>query len=204
MLTRQIPALHRRQHMFQYGFGITQQNEQRRFQDALKQWERALQSASKRTCGQAVSTDTTSTCPAAGAALCRVDAVGADVWTNLANALAIQAASKGATTTMTKKGFKAFPITMQQMILFASEQDKAGLARSAPADTYTEILGLTNAKYVTQHLYHHLKTRLGLDVLLLSGFCSAIRVASFIVTTNDGPEAFSLFFAALSRWSRSS
>ena len=133
-----------------------------------------------------------------------MDAVGADVWTNLANALAIQAASKGATTTMTKKGFKAFPITMQQMILFASEQDKAGLARSAPADTYTEILGLTNAKYVTQHLYHHLKTRLGLDVLLLSGFCSAIRVASFIVTTNDGPEAFSLFFAALSRWSRSS
>jgi hypothetical protein len=55
-----------------------------------------------------------------------VDAVGADVWTNLANALAMHAASKGATTTVAKKGFEAFPITSQQMILFASERDEAG------------------------------------------------------------------------------
>ena len=122
-----------------------------------------------------------------------VDAVGADVWTNLANALALQAASKGQTTTVAKKGFDAFPITTQQMILFASERDAAGSARSEPVDTYTEILGLTNAAYVAQHLHHHLKTRLGLDVLLPSGFCSAIRMASFIATTSDRPEAFSLF-----------
>jgi hypothetical protein len=37
------------------------------------------------------------------------------------------------------------------MILFASERDEAGSARSAPVDTYTEILGLTNAAYVAQH-----------------------------------------------------
>ena len=62
-----------------------------------------------------------------------------------------------------------------------------------------EILGLSNAAYrVAQHLHHHLKTRLGLDVLLPSSFCSAIRMASFIATTNeDRPESFSLFIEAL-------
>ena len=89
-----------------------------------------------------------------------VDAVGADVWTNLANVLAMQAASRAPTSTAAKKGFEAFPITTQQMILFASEQNEAGSARSAPVDTYTEILvGLTNVAYVAQHLHHHLKTR---------------------------------------------
>lgn len=122
-----------------------------------------------------------------------VESVGAEVWTNLANALAIQATAKGAATTVVKKGFDAFPITTQQMILFASERDEAGASRATPVDTYTEILGLTNAAYVAQHLHHHLKTRLGLDVWLPSGFCSAVRMASFIATTNDRPEAFSLF-----------
>jgi hypothetical protein len=56
-----------------------------------------------------------------------------------------------------------------------------------------EILGLTNAAYVAQYLHHHLKTQMGLDVLLPSGFCSAVRMASFIIRTNDRPEAFSLF-----------
>jgi hypothetical protein len=79
------------------------------------------------------------------------------------------------------------------MILFASERDETGSARSAPVDTYTEILGLTNAAYVAQHLHHHLKTRLGLDVLLPSGFCSAVRMASFISLTNDRPDPLSLF-----------
>jgi hypothetical protein len=131
--------------------------------------------------------------PPQGTALRRVDAVGADVWTNLANALAVQAASRGPAMTGTKKGFEAFPVTTQQMILYDSEHDKTGSARSASVDTYTEILGLTNAAYVAQHLHHHLKLRLGLGVLLPSGFCSAVRMASFISTTNDGPEAFSLF-----------
>jgi hypothetical protein len=111
----------------------------------------------------------------------------------LANALARQAASRSLTTTGAKKCFKAFPITTQQMILFASERDEMGSARSSPVDNYTEILGLTNAAYVAQHLHHHLKTRLGLDVLLPSGFCSAVMMASFISTTNDRPGAFSLF-----------
>ena len=73
------------------------------------------------------------------------------------------------------------------------EWDGSGASRSVPVETYTEILGLTNAAYVAQHLHHHLKTRLGLDVWLPSGFCSAVRMASFIATTNDRPEAFSLF-----------
>ena len=131
--------------------------------------------------------------PASGAPSRGVDAVGAEVWTNLANALAIQATAKGAAAPAAKKGFDAFPITTQQMILFASERDSEGSSRSSPVDTYTEILGLTNAAYVAQHLHHHLKTRLGLDVWLPSGFCSAVRMASFISTTNDRPEAFSLF-----------
>ncbi len=124
-----------------------------------------------------------------------MDAVGADVWTNLANALAIQAASRGPATTGPKKGFEAFPVTTQQMILFASERDETGSAISAQVGTYTEILELTNAAYyyVAQHLHHHLKSRMGLDVLLPSGFCSAVRMASFISTMNDRPEAFCLF-----------
>jgi hypothetical protein len=105
----------------------------------------------------------------------------------------MQAASRGPTTTVAKNGFEAFPITTQQMILFASEQAETGLARSASVDTYTDILGLTNAAYVAQHLHHHLKTQWGLDVLLPSGFCSAVRMAPFIARTNDQPEAFSLF-----------
>ena len=90
---------------------------------------------------------------------CGADAVGADIWTNLANGLAMQAASRGSTKTGAKKGFEAFPITTLQMIMFVSEQDETGSARSAPVDTYTEILGLTNAAYVAQHpqkLHHHL------------------------------------------------
>jgi hypothetical protein len=35
------------------------------------------------------------------------------------------------------------------MIPFASERDETGSARSAPVDTYTEILRLTNAGYTT-------------------------------------------------------
>ena len=79
------------------------------------------------------------------------------------------------------------------MILFASERDGEGASRSLPVETYTEILGLSNAAYVAQHLHHHLKTRWGLVVWLPSGFCSAVRMASFIATTNDRLEAFSLF-----------
>jgi hypothetical protein len=48
------------------------------------------------------------------AAPCRVDAVVADVWTNLANALAIQAASKSEPTAVAKKGFEAVPIPTQK------------------------------------------------------------------------------------------
>jgi hypothetical protein len=103
----------------------------------------------------------------------------------------MQVASRGPTTTGAKNGFEAFLITAQQMNLFASKRDETGSARSAPVDTYTVILGLTNAAYVAQHLHHHLTTRLGLDVLLPSGFCSTVRMASFISTTNDRPEAFS-------------
>ena len=46
---------------------------------------------------------------------------------------------------------------------------------------------------MARSLHHHLKTRLGLDVMLPSGFCSVIRMALFIATTNDRPEAFKLF-----------
>ncbi len=38
-----------------------------------------------------------------------VESVGAEVWTNLANAIAIQAPAKGATTAVVKKGFDSFP-----------------------------------------------------------------------------------------------
>jgi hypothetical protein len=118
----------------------------------------------------------------------------AEVWTNLANAFALQATDRAAASApATKKGFEAFPVTTQQMILFASERTAEGLVRDAPVDTYTEVLGLLNAAYVAPHLHHHLKTRLGLDVLLPSGFCSAIRMASFANSLSDRPEAFSLF-----------
>ena len=128
------------------------------------------------------------------------ESIGTDAWANLANALvALQAtAARSTATPVTKKGFDAFPITTQQMILFASERAAGGGARAAPVDIYTEILGLglTNAAYIAalmQHLHHHLKARLGLDVWLPAGFCLVVRMASFIASTNDQPEAFSLF-----------
>ncbi|KAI2499964.1 hypothetical protein MHU86_14538 [Fragilaria crotonensis] len=124
-------------------------------------------------------------------------AIGAEVWTNLANALALQATERpAAPAAVAKKGFDAFPVTTQQMVLFASERDEHASARANPVDTYTEILGLANAAYVAQHLHHHLKSRLKLDVLLPAGFCSAVRMASFIASTSDRPEAFSLFACA--------
>ena len=65
--------------------------------------------------------------------------------------------------------------------------------RSRPVDTYVEVLELANAAYVAQHLHHHLHESLGLDVLLPTGFCSAVRTAAFISVLKDRPEAFSLF-----------
>ncbi|KAI2509782.1 hypothetical protein MHU86_4635 [Fragilaria crotonensis] len=79
------------------------------------------------------------------------------------------------------------------MVLFATQRSEDGEAATSPVATYTEILELANAAYVAQHLHHHLKTRLGLDVWLPTGFCSAVRIASFIATSVDRPEAFSLF-----------
>ena len=136
---------------------------------------------------------------------CGTDAVGADVWTNLANGLAMQAASRGSTKTGAKNGFEAFPITTLQMIMFASEQDKTRLARrSAPVDTYTEILGLTNAAYVAQHpqkLHHHLKIGVGPAVELPA---SAPQLgwhhSSPLLMTDQKPSACSP--AAPSRWTR--
>ena len=118
-----------------------------------------------------------------------------EAWTNLANAFALQVTERAnSAVTVTKKGgFDAFPMTMQQMVLFATQRTGTGEAATEPVETYTEILGLANAAYVAQHLHHHLKTRLGLDVWLPSGFCTAVRMASFISTSVDRPEAFSLF-----------
>ena len=67
--------------------------------------------------------------------------------------------------------------------------------RSKPVDTHVEVLELANAAYYVaqQHLHNHLHEGLGLDVLLLTGFCSAVRTAAFISVLKDRPEAFSLF-----------
>ena len=46
--------------------------------------------------------------------------------------------------------------------------------RTKPEETYVEVLELANAAYVAQHLHYHLHEGLGLDVLLPTGFCSAI------------------------------
>ena len=84
-------------------------------------------------------------------------------------------------------------MTTQQMILFTSERSADGTALPEPTATYSEILGLSNAAYVSQHLHHHLRSRLGLDVSLPAGFCSSVRMASLISTCPDKPEAFGLF-----------
>ena len=48
-----------------------------------------------------------------------------EVWTNLANALSLQAADRSRyATTPTKKGFDAFPRTMQRMVLAATEREE--------------------------------------------------------------------------------
>ena len=65
--------------------------------------------------------------------------------------------------------------------------------RVRPMESYVEIIGLGNAAHVDQHLHHHLRSGLGLDVGLPAGFCSAIKLAAFISGTTNRPDAFSLF-----------
>lgn len=121
-----------------------------------------------------------------------LDAPTNAAWTNLPNALALQVTERA--TMVTKKGdFNAFPATTQHMVLFATHRTEGEEAATAPVATYTEILELANAAYVAQHLHHHLKTRLGLDVWLPPGFCLAASIAWFISTSVNRPEAFSLF-----------
>lgn len=63
--------------------------------------------------------------------------------------------------------------------------------RTKPVKTYVEVLQLANTAYIAQHLqHHHLHEGLGLDVMLPTGFCSAIRMAAFIsVLVKDRLEA---------------
>ena len=105
---------------------------------------------------------------------------------NLANALALQAVDRPTAPAASKKGFKAFPATTQQIILFASERAEDGRGRSEPVESYTEVLGLANTAYVAQHLHHQLSTRLGLDVWLPVGFCLAVRLAAFVALPETG------------------
>lgn len=117
-----------------------------------------------------------------------------EVWANLANALVLQATDRAVTAApATKKGFDAFPVATQRMILVASEREEDGQMRMKPVESYMEVLGLANAVHVAQHMLHHLHEGLGLDVMLPTGFCSAIRMAAFISVVKDRPEAFSLF-----------
>jgi hypothetical protein len=118
-----------------------------------------------------------------------------EVWTNLANALALQATDRSRNAaSLTKKGFDAFPGTTQRMILPASEWEEDGHMRVRPMESFAEeIIGLGNAAHVGQHLHHHLRCGLGLDVGLPTGFCSAIRLAAFVSVVKDKPDAFSLF-----------
>ena len=77
-----------------------------------------------------------------------------EVWTNLANALALQATDRSGTTTAPatskRQGFDAFPVATQRLILVASEQEEDGQMRTKPVDTYVEVLELSNAAYVAQ------------------------------------------------------
>ena len=118
-----------------------------------------------------------------------------EVWTNLANALALQATDRAAAAAPARKkqGLDAFPVTTKRLILVASEREDDGQMRMTPVDTYVEVLELGNAAHVGQHLHHHLHKELGLDVWLPTGFCSAVRMAAFISVLKDRPEAFSLF-----------
>ena len=104
-----------------------------------------------------------------------------EVWTNLANALALQATDRSRpTASPAKKGFDALPATTQRMILVALEREEDEHMRSRPVESYAEILGLGNAAHVGQHLHHHLHCSLALDVWLPTGFCLASRLAAFM------------------------
>ena len=123
-------------------------------------------------------------------------AANSEVWANLANALALQAtdrATTAATKAAKKQGFDAFPAATQRLILFASEREEDGQVRLVPLESYKEIIELANTGHVLQHLQNHLHNVLGLDALVPTGLCAAIKVASFISVLRDRPEAFSLF-----------
>jgi hypothetical protein len=103
-----------------------------------------------------------------------------EVWTNLANALALQATDRAGAAASGKKkqGFEAFPVTTRRLILVASEREEDGQMRLVPVESYVEILELGNAAHVRHHLHHHLHEDLGLESitcvgerLLIMSFC---------------------------------
>ena len=73
-----------------------------------------------------------------------------EVWTNLANALALQATDRSGTnaaptTTTKKQGFDAFPMSTERLILVASEREEDEQMRTTPVASYVEVLELANA-----------------------------------------------------------
>ncbi|KAI2493248.1 hypothetical protein MHU86_21285 [Fragilaria crotonensis] len=103
----------RRQHTSRSGFGIMRPNEPQYSKEARrvgtglafsKRVDRWASGIHRRYLLPTLATPAQESSPAREAAPRGVDAVGAEVWTNLANALAIQATAKGAATTAPKKG----------------------------------------------------------------------------------------------------
>jgi hypothetical protein len=157
--------------MLRSGFGIMRPNEQRCFQDVLKEWDKHRSQPASGFVGERCpktlpspnqqriecldepagprSRTMQSGCSCSG----RVDKPGERA--RYSGSIKKRADSRG------EERLRSRPHPDPKMILFASERHKAGSAQSAPVDTYSEIFGSTNAAYVAQLLHHHLKTRLG-------------------------------------------
>jgi hypothetical protein len=124
------------------------------------------------------------------------------MWTNIANALALQATDRISSATApnsesaSKTAFNSLPLLTRRLILHASERDVDGSTRADPLESYSEILGLGNAAFVSQHLHHVLREQEGLDVYLPAGFCTAVKTAAFVSLLSERPGPFSLFCCA--------
>ena len=120
---------------------------------------------------------------------------GADeVIRNLTSLLERQASAiTSVTPPAAKTGFDSFPPSTKQMILFVSERDVGGNVPSHPVRSFADILALSNVAYVQNHVHNFLRNTKGRDVLLPTGFCAAIKTASFVSDVSDRPGAFSLF-----------
>jgi hypothetical protein len=112
----------------------------------------------------------------------------------LAQAMEQQATKTTAATTLTKnKGFNAFPLVTQKMVL-ATQKDEHRQTPTEPTKQMQTKLDFPNILFIVSHLHLFLRNKRGSAVRFPTGsFCTAIKNGTFLENFTDAPGAMSIF-----------